>query len=154
MNSHALASRFREVLLSGKWICNTNFKEQLDQTTWQQATTQIANLNNIALLTFHINYYIDGINHVFDGGTLDIRDKYSFDAPPITSAKDWGRLCEELYTNAEKFANHIAAFTDEQLGQPFVDEKYGTYLRNIDGMIEHAYYHLAQIVLLRKMQRS
>jgi hypothetical protein len=33
----------------------------------------------------------------------------------------------------------------------FVDEKYGTYLRNIEAMIEHSYYHLGQIVLIRKI---
>jgi hypothetical protein len=35
--------------------------------------------------------------------------------------------------------------------QPFVDEQYGTYLRNIDGVIEHSYYHLGQISMLRKL---
>jgi hypothetical protein len=40
---------------------------------------------------------------------------------------------------------------EEKLNQVFVDEKYGTYQRNIDAMIEHAYYHLGQIVLIKKM---
>ena len=38
-----------------------------------------------------------------------------------------------------------------QLKENFVDEKYGSYLRNIDGMIEHCYYHLGQIVLIKKI---
>ena len=33
----------------------------------------------------------------------------------------------------------------------FVDEKYGTFQRNIEAMIEHSYYHLGQIVLIKKM---
>ncbi|MGJ8593340.1 MAG: hypothetical protein ACSHXF_12375 [Aquaticitalea sp.] len=40
---------------------------------------------------------------------------------------------------------------DSQLNAVFVDAKYGTYLRNIDGMIEHSYYHLGQIVLIKKL---
>jgi len=28
---------------------------------------------------------------------------------------------------------------DSIFDQPFVDEKYGTYLRNIEGVIEHSY---------------
>jgi len=32
-----------------------------------------------------------------------------------------------------------------------VEEKYGNYQRNIDGMIEHSYYHLAQIVVIKKI---
>jgi hypothetical protein len=35
--------------------------------------------------------------------------------------------------------------------QPFVNEKYGSLQRNIDAMIEHSYYHLGQIVLIRKI---
>lgn len=27
----------------------------------------------------------------------------------------------------------------------------GTFLRNMDAMIEHAYYHLGQIVLIKKL---
>jgi hypothetical protein len=40
---------------------------------------------------------------------------------------------------------------DSKMDEVFVDEKYGTHLRNIDGMIEHAYYHLGQIALIKKM---
>jgi hypothetical protein len=40
---------------------------------------------------------------------------------------------------------------DEKLKDVFVEEKYGTYQRNIDGMIEHSYYHLGQIVLIKKL---
>ena len=41
--------------------------------------------------------------------------------------------------------------TEEKLEEIFVDEKYGTYKRNIEGMIEHCYYHLGQISLINKM---
>ncbi len=54
--SNQIANRFREVLLNGKWIANTNFQEQLNTITWQQATTKIGSLNTIAALTYHINY--------------------------------------------------------------------------------------------------
>lgn len=40
---------------------------------------------------------------------------------------------------------------EEKLNEDFVDKKYGTYLRNIDGMIEHSYYHLGQIVWIKKV---
>jgi len=99
-----LANRFREVLLDGLWIANTNYKKQLSDLTWQQANTKIGSLNTIAALTYHINYYIDGILPVFDGGTLKIRDKFSFDAPPINSEKDWNTLRTSLLKNAELFA--------------------------------------------------
>lgn len=150
-HSEQLAFRFKEVILDGHWIANTNFKELLSDLNWQQATQQVGTLNTIAALTFHVNYYIGGLVNVFKGGGLDIRDKYSFDLPPIQSTEDWDKLRNELWANAEAFAEQVAQMPVEVLDGPFVDEKYGTYRRNIEAMIEHAYYHLGQISLLKKM---
>jgi len=116
-----LTNRLREVILNGAWIANTNYKDQLENLDWKIATTKFQSLNTISILAQHIHYYIGGIMNVFINGKLEIRDKYSFDFPTI------------------------------KLNQHFVDEKYGTYQRNIDGMLEHSYYHLGQIVLIKKM---
>jgi len=150
-NSNQLANRFKEVLLKGKWIANTNFKNQLSNVTWQQATNRIGSLNTIAALTYHINYYIAGVLNVFEGGPLEIRDKYSFDLPEIKSKEDWDSLLNSMWDNADKFANHIELMSDEKLESIFVEEKYGNYRRNIEGIIEHSYYHLGQISLIKKM---
>jgi hypothetical protein len=149
--SKQIADRLREVVLNGLWIANTNYKDQLSGLTWQQATTQVGSLNTIAKLTFHINYYLGGIVQVLEGGPLDIRDKYSFDLPPVNSQEDWEKLANTLWHNAEKFADLVERLPDEKLDDAFVDEKYGTWQRNIDAMIEHCYYHLGQITLIRKM---
>lgn len=146
-----LANRLTEVLLNGRWIANTNYKSQIESLTWEQATQKIGTLNTIAALTFHVNYYLAGIINVFNGGELEIRDKYSFDIPPIESERDWKRLVDEFITNAEIFVNGVLNLTDSKLDEAFVDDKYGTYLRNIEGVIEHSYYHLGQISLIKKM---
>ncbi|MCU0442792.1 MAG: DUF1572 family protein [Bacteroidia bacterium] len=146
-----LANRLREVLLSGKWIANTNFKEQITRISWEQAITKVQNLNTIALLTFHVNYYLKGLVHVFEGGTLEIKDKYSFDMPPIASEADWLTLVNEFVSNAEKFIQHVEQMEPSQLAQPFVKAEYGTYLRNIEAQIEHSYYHLGQVSLIQKL---
>lgn len=146
-----IANRFREVLLNGTWVANTNFKAQLSDVTWEQATKKVGTFNTIAALTFHIDYYIAGILNVLEGGSLDIRDKYSFDLPPIESKKDWEKLLDKIWSDAEKFASMVEQMPEERLNEVFVDEKYGNYQRNIDAMIEHSYYHLGQIVLIKKM---
>ena len=150
-NTKQLAKRFREVILNGTWVANTNFKDQLSNLDWKIATTEIKSLNTIAILAQHIHYYINGINQVFNGGTLDIRDQFSFDFPAMQSQEDWETFLSRFWSDAETFAAMIEQMPDEKLKQVFVDEKYGTYQRNIDGMIEHSYYHLGQIVLLKKM---
>ncbi|MBK8515440.1 MAG: DUF1572 domain-containing protein [Saprospiraceae bacterium] len=149
--SQSLAVRLREVLLNGIWIANTNFKEQITGLNWQQSIQKVENLNTIALLVFHINYYLAGILNVFNAGKLEIKDKYSFDLPEIKSEDDWKALVNDFLINSENFAEKVEQLDDNMLDQPFVDEKYGSYLRNIEGVIEHSYYHLGQISLLRKI---
>jgi len=92
--------------------------------------------------------------NVFKGGNLEIRDQYSFDLPEIKSETDWNTLVSDFLNNSEQFANHVEQMSDNMLDQPFVDEKYGSYLRNIEGVIEHSYYHLGQVSLIKKMVRN
>lgn len=146
-----IANRFRETILNGTRIANTNYKDQLENLDWKIATTQIKNLNTISLLAQHIHYYINGINNVFKGGTLDIKDKFSFDFPPINSQQEWQDFLSKFWNATEEFASFVAQMPDKKLDEVFVDAKYGTYQRNIDAMIEHSYYHLGQIVLIKKI---
>ncbi|MCB0518315.1 MAG: DinB family protein [Lewinellaceae bacterium] len=148
--SRQIAGQFKEVQLSGTWVA-TNLKTQLSDVTWEQATTKVGPLNTIAALAFHINYYVAGLVQVLEGGPLDIRDKYSFDMPPIHSQADWEKLLDKMWADAEKFASLVEQMPDERLWEGFVDEKYGNYYRNLLGMIEHSYYHLGQIVLIKKI---
>ena len=149
--SKLLAIRLREVLLDGLWIANTNFKSQLQLLSWVQATQKIGTLNTIAELTYHVNYYLKGLLNVLRGGELEISDKYSFDMSLIESETDWRSLVDEFLKHSEEFVFEVAKIHDHQLDEAFVDKKYGTYLRNIEGVIEHSYYHLGQVSLLRKM---
>jgi hypothetical protein len=146
-----IAKRFREVILNGTWVANTNYKHQLTDLNWEIATTKFNSLNTIAVLAQHIRYYINGVKNVFKGGSLDIKDQYSFDFPPIQSQNEWENFLTKFFNEAEEFASLIEQMPEERLKEVFVDEKYGTYQRNIDGMIEHCYYHLGQIVLIKKM---
>ena len=153
-SSVQLANRFREVILDGKWIANTNLRDQLSDMTLEEALTKVGNLNTIASLIFHINYYISGVLNVLEGGDLEIRDKYSFDIPTMKSEEDWSELIHKLWINAEGFAGQVECMPEERLDEVFVDKKYGDYRRNIEGMIEHSYYHLGQITLIKKLLRN
>lgn len=146
-----IACRLREVLLNGRWIANTNYKEQITSITWQQAVQKIGDLNAIAALTFHINYYLAGLLNVFNGGKLEISDQYSFNLPPIQSEYEWKTLVDVFLKNATAFALAVEQMTASKLDEIFINERYGTYLRNIEGVIEHSYYHLGQVVLIKKL---
>ena len=146
-----IAKRFREVVLNGTWVAGTNFRDQLTNVSAEQATQKIGSLNTIALLASHIHYYISGILNVLEGGTLDIRDKFSFDFPAVKSQEDWEKVLNKFWNDSEKFANLVEQMTEEKLNEDFTDRMYGSYQRNINAMIEHCYYHLGQIVLIKKL---
>ncbi|MGB1121497.1 MAG: DUF1572 domain-containing protein, partial [Saprospiraceae bacterium] len=124
--ANQLSKRFKAVILDGKIVAFTNYKDLLSDINWRQATHKISSLNTIAALTFHINYYIEGVNHFFENGSLEIRDKFSFDAPPISSQEDWDVLRHRLFDNAQTFANYVENFSNEQLAATFVKAAYGT----------------------------
>ncbi|MCB9256269.1 MAG: DUF1572 domain-containing protein [Chitinophagales bacterium] len=146
-----LANRIREVFLNGTWIANTNFSKLAKSIDWKLARATTGKHNSIALLYFHVNYYLAGVLQVLQGGPLTISDKYSLDASPIESEKAWQQLVLELETNAENFALALEKLSREKLQEDFHDPKYGSYERNIEGLIEHSYYHLGQVSLLKKL---
>ena len=55
--SSQLATQFRGVQYGGNWT-DVNLKETLAGVTWQQATTRVKDLNTIALLVHHMDYYV------------------------------------------------------------------------------------------------
>jgi hypothetical protein len=145
-----IAKHFRDVHFGGNWT-SVNLKETLADVTWQQATTKVDSLNTIVALVFHINYFVSAVLKVLQGNSLDAHDKYSFDHPPIRSQQDWENLLDKTWKDAENFATLIEQLPESKLGETFEDEKYGTYYRNLQGIIEHCHYHLGQIVLLKKL---
>ncbi|MUU78607.1 DUF1572 family protein [Winogradskyella endarachnes] len=146
-----IASRIKEVFLNGTWIANTNYKNELVNLDYEIANKKIDTLNSISVLAQHIHYYVAGILNVYINNTLEIRDKFSFDFPPIDSQQAWDAFLTRFWQDTQVLITYIEDMSDKDLNQEFVDEKYGTYTRNLNGMLEHSYYHLGQIVLIKKL---
>ncbi len=151
LSGEALSLRVKEVLLDGKWVANTNVKEQIESVDFREATTVYENLNSIAALTFHLTYYLKGVAQVFEGRPLEIKDQYSFDMPTLTHPKDWEVLKKDFLASAQIFIDCVSVMDDQLLSSCFVKEAYGSYQRNIEVLIEHSYYHLGQMMLIRKL---
>ena len=145
-----IARHFREVHFGGNWT-SVNLNDSLAGITWQQATTKVYSLNTIAALVYHINYYVSAVLKVLEGGPLDAHDKYSFDLPSIQSNEDWEKLLNKTWTDAKNFANLIEHLPESKLENDFSEKKFGSYYRNLHGIIEHTHYHLGQIVLIKKI---
>ncbi|MEJ2545113.1 MAG: hypothetical protein P8Y99_13685 [Calditrichaceae bacterium] len=149
-----IAQQMKDIFLERDWSVATSYKTELTDLPWKKATTKLGSMNSIAVLAFHIDYYIAGILNVFENGKLEISDKYSFNMSPIKSQEDWEKLYNKTWIDAEKLAILVKQMPENKLEEVFVDEKYGNYYRNLTALVNHSYYHLGQIVLIKKMLKQ
>ena len=148
--SKQTAKHFREVFFGGNWT-SVNLKGSLAGVTWEQATEKVDSFNTIAMLVFHIDYYVSAVLKVLHGEPLNASDKYSFDLPSVLGEDDWKILVNKTFVDAEDFAKMIEQMPEEKLWDDFSEGRYGNFYRNIQGIIEHTHYHLGQIVLIKKL---
>lgn len=151
MNTQEELANHIKTMFHGPNATGVCMKDVLDGVRVEQALQTVANFNSIAKLLFHINYYIEAQLKVLKGGPLDAHDKYSFDMSEITSEVDWQALKDRCFSNAAEMEVAVKNLDDDLLYAPFVLEKYGTYFKNLVGMLEHSHYHLGQMSLLKKM---
>ncbi|WP_400078998.1 DUF1572 domain-containing protein [Winogradskyella sp. R77965] len=145
-----LALHLNQVYFGGNWTAS-NLKDTIKDVTLEMAVKRVNNLNTILALTYHIHYYISGTMDVLKGGDLTIRDKFSFEHPTIQSETEWKDFQTTIWSEAKEFITLIEKLDNTILETFLEEEKYGTYYRNLAGIIEHTHYHLGQIVIIKKM---
>src|SRR5690606_4363135 len=123
----------------------------LQGVTWQEANEKVNSFNSIVSLVYHINYFLTAILDVIQGKPLSANDKFSFDHPPVNSAEDWEKMKEKLFTEAELLASLVEQLPENRMWENFSGEKYGTWYRNLQGLIEHTHYHLGQISIIKRL---
>lgn len=145
-----LAQQLRQVFFGGNWTA-ADLQAVLKDVSQAQATAQVPfTQNTILVLTFHIHYYLREVAKVLNGGALEAHDKFSFEAPELAQEGDWDAFREMVLQQAEEFAQLVEAISEESWPKDFTAAQYGSYYRNIQGIIEHTHYHLGQIALLKK----
>lgn len=145
-----LAKHFRDIHFGGNWTCS-NLRDQIKDIPFEKINLQVNGFNSVLTLTCHTTYYDKVLRQVLEGGELNSKDELSFVLPTLHSQADWEAYQEQLWQQAEATARLIEQMPDEKLSDYFTEEKYGTYYRNIAGIIEHLHYHLGQIALIKKM---
>ena len=148
--SAQIAKHLRAVYFGGNWTVS-NLKDAIADVNWQQATAKVETFNTIATLVYHVNYFVVAATKVLQGENLNAKDALSFNHPPINCEDDWQQFLQSVWKDAELFANFVEKLPDKKLSEIFSEEKYGTYYRNLNGIIEHLHYHLGQIVIIKKI---
>ncbi|MFP4846206.1 DUF1572 domain-containing protein [Winogradskyella sp. PE311] len=148
-----IANNLHQVYFGGNWTAS-NFKDSLSDVSLKMATHKVGNLNSILALTFHIHYYLKGAMDGLKTNDLTIKDKFSFNHPILNTDSEWLELQNTIWEEAKAFISIIEDLEESCLDTFFIDEKYGSYYRNLAGIIEHTHYHLGQIVTIKKIISS
>lgn len=145
-----LAQHLRMFYNGGNWtgVC---LRDAVEGLTHDEAIRQTGSRNSIAILVFHITYYVRAITRVLQGNPIEAHDKYSFEAPTVRNNEEWLELCNGAFADGELLATLIEELPDNILNSDFADAKYGSYHRNLLGVIEHCHYHCGQMMLMRKL---
>lgn len=149
----AIAKHLREIHFGKNWTASC-VQDQLANVSLQEANKGIAGLNSIATLQYHMEYYLDVQIRVLEGGPLLGTDAESLSHPPYTNENDWRSRINGHLKKAEKLASLIESLPEKQLHGSFVEDKYGSYFRNLVGLIEHTHYHLGQVAVIKKLIRT
>jgi uncharacterized damage-inducible protein DinB len=148
--SKQIGKQLRDLYSGGNYT-GVSLKDALADVDWKTATTKFSSFNSILALVYHINYYLIAVLKVLQGEPLNASDKFSFDHPQIQSKEEWKEFLNQFWKEGEDIAMLIDQLPENKFLEPFLDGKYGTYYRNIVGVIEHTHYHLGQIVLIKKL---
>lgn len=150
--SKQIAHNLTQAFHGKNWPGNS-VKDTLADVSWTEATHEIEGVNTIVALTYHIYYYVKVALPVLKGHPLDAHDKFSFDHPSIENEEAWQAFLKGIFADVDELAVLLSELSTEQWSSPFWNEKYGSYYRSMVGTIEHTYYHLGQIMLLKRLIR-
>lgn len=145
-----LAKHIRDLYTGGNWtaVC---MREVLAGIDCGQALRRRGKAHSIAELLYHIDYYVGTVLGVLQGGPLEAHDRFSFDLTPPAGEAEWRAMVEDALQRGLALADAVERMDPLLMDSDFADPKYGTWHRNILGIIEHTHYHLGQIVILSRL---
>lgn len=134
----------------GNWTGNS-LREALKNVSLTAATaTTKASTNTIASLVHHLTYWNNIMMRRIAGEVVDIPDVNGFDVPLLTTEKEWEVLQQNNLRSAHGLAAAILKDERQDLSDPILPG-YSSAYKNFQGCIEHIYYHLGQITMIKQL---
>jgi|SRR5690242_19788182 len=148
--THEVAAHIRDCFYGENWT-GINIANTLKDVNWQQAQQRTtASQNTIASLLHHIYYWNGVMMQRIQGVNPSVPDTNGFDVGEFKNEDDWNALKEKAHQSFEQLANAVENFPEEKLFETSPTGR-SSYYKNFQGIVEHAHYHLGQIVILKKL---
>ena len=146
----AIASHIRECFDGENWT-SVNIVDTIKDLNWQQAQQRTAgSQNTIASLLHHLYYWNGIMRQRISGINPSVPDANGFDVNELRNENDWNELKEKARQSFIHLADAIKNLPEERLFETSPTGK-SSYYKNFQGIVEHAHYHLGQIVIIKKL---
>ena len=126
----------------------------LEDVSWQEAQKVTpASVNTIAALVNHLCYWNEVLLLRAEGKNPSIPESNGYDVKELKDESEWNNLKGETHQSFIKLADAVKNFNEENLEGTYTAGK-SSYYKNFQGIVEHAHYHLGQIVIIKKLIRN
>ncbi|WP_300601363.1 DinB family protein [Niabella sp.] len=147
-----IAQHLTDVHLGNNWT-SVAIADTIHDIDWKEAFAPVPfSVNTIASLLNHIAYW-NGIVAERGRGLMPVIAVHNGFDVPEAAPEHWETLKTALFRSAQDLAAVIRGFDEEKLDAPVLPEHSSAY-KNFQGQVEHAHYHLGQIVMIKKYLRS
>lgn len=148
--TNLIAMHIKEVYEGNNWT-DVNIADTIKDINWRQAQQQTTGSSNtIASLLHHLYYWNGILMQRINGINPSIPDANGYDVGELKNENDWNTLKEKTHQSFIQLADAVKTFPEEKLSEPYAAGK-SSYYKNFQGIVEHAHYHLGQMVILKKL---
>jgi uncharacterized damage-inducible protein DinB len=148
-----IADHIKEVYEGNSWT-DVSIAGTIKDISFEEAVIHTpASPNTIASIVYHIKFYNEIILQRLNGIAPAINDANGFDMPALKNENDWNKLKNKTHRSFIELAEAAENFPEEKLFE-ISPTGVSSYYKNLHGIVEHAHYHLGQIVILRNFIRS
>jgi uncharacterized damage-inducible protein DinB len=110
----------------------------------------IANAHTIWELVHHIGAWTDIVRRAIDGEQFEITDEVNFPPVAATTEEAWQASLKRLESSQQQLRKLVLELPESRLDEVPTGARSTIYVL-LHGVAQHAIYHGAQIVLLRKI---
>ena len=148
--SKTIANHITDCYNGDNWT-SVNIADTLKDINWQQAQQKTATSpNTIASLINHLFYWNGILLQRSMGKNPSVPESNGYDVQELKNENDWNELKEKTHLSFIQLADAVKNFPEEKLEETYAAGK-SSYYKNFQGIVEHAHYHLGQIIILKKL---
>ncbi|HVT84752.1 MAG TPA: DinB family protein [Chitinophagaceae bacterium] len=153
MNIKSLVAQHIREVLKGNWS-DIFLTDVLHDVTLDEANFIPPSKNSIAMLANHLKFYNDIVILRLQNDNRPVNyDANGFDVPLLDTEKSWQQLKENVLSSFIKLAEEVEAMPEEKLFE-LTPSGSATFYKTLHGVVEHAHYHMGQMMIIKKLIRN